>query len=86
MGGRRALRQTAELLLKGLDQPGAAQRLAVRLSLLTQVLARLRVNQEVATVTCAGSSGLIVIWFTGTVSLTKVVTKVFRDGSHQVIR
>jgi len=35
---------------------------------------------------CAGSSALIVIWLTGTLSLRNVVTKVLRVGSHQVIR
>jgi hypothetical protein len=43
-------------------------------------------SYEVATVVCAGSSGLIVIKLTGWVSLTNVVTKVDRDGSHHVIR
>src|SRR5438552_4127679 len=41
---------------------------------------------EVATVVCAGSRGLTVTWLTGTLSLRKVVTKVLRLGSHQVIR
>src|SRR5438552_11508484 len=40
---------------------------------------------EVATVVCAGSRGLTVTWLTGTLSLRKVVTKVLRLGSHQVI-
>jgi len=41
---------------------------------------------EVATVVCAGSRGLIVIRFTGRLSLRNVVTNVDRLGSHQVIR
>src|SRR5207302_11381216 len=41
---------------------------------------------EVATVVCAGSRGLTVTWLTGTLSLRNVVTKVFRLGSHQVIK
>src|SRR5438128_2438229 len=41
---------------------------------------------EVATVVCAGSRGLTVTWLTGTLSLRKVVTKVLRLGSHQVMR
>ena len=47
---------------------------------------RLYEGYEVATVVCAGSSALIVIWLTGTLSLRNVVTKVLRVGSHQVIR
>src|SRR2546423_12126170 len=41
---------------------------------------------DVATVVCAGSRGLTVTWLTGTFSLRKVVTKVLRLGSHQVIK
>jgi hypothetical protein len=47
---------------------------------------RLYEGYEVATVVCAGSSALMVIWLTGTLSLRKVVTKVLRVGSHHVIR
>src|ERR1700693_3699166 len=47
---------------------------------------RLYEGYEVATVVWAGSSALMVIWLTGTLSLRKVVTKVLRVGSHQVIR
>ena len=47
---------------------------------------RLYEGYEVATVVCAGSSGLMVIWLTGTLSLRNVVTKVLRVGSHHVIR
>ena len=47
---------------------------------------RLYEGYEVATVVCAGSRALMVIWLTGTLSLRKVVTKVLRVGSHQVIK
>ena len=51
-----------------------------------QLYGRVRPAQAISTFACSGSSGLIVIWLTGTVSLTKVVTKVPRAGSHQVTR
>jgi len=58
----------------------------VRTDYMRGLLPARRVLYEVATVVCAGSRGLTVTWLTGTLSLRKVVTNVFRLGSHQVIR
>jgi len=58
----------------------------VRTDYMRGLLPARRVLYEVATVVCAGSRGLTVTWLTGTLSLRNVVTKVFRLGSHQVIK